>query len=280
MGCIPFTKQPCQFARPYDCGCDASPGGLALIVFVVNLMSRSAKKEGFGSERYLKLRYWLLRSPAWQSLPGRARALYIDIAMRYNGSNNGRISYSVREGAAALHVTKDSIGRTLKLLQERGFIVCTKVAYFTVKTTREASEWRLTEYDDDLTHQHAAKSFMSWQPGEPDTNEGLRFRRRSDRRDRTVRPQGPHGPTRRTINPKIRPNGPVTGTVEAINPVPTVRSEGHLYLPGTGYELAERLRWSIPSFRELTDRQELRVARSDIAIAEIAARRRKLQAAH
>jgi hypothetical protein len=253
---------------------------LALIVFVVNLMSRSAKKEGFGSERYLKLRYWLLRSPAWQSLPGRARALYIDIAMRYNGSNNGRISYSVREGAAALHVTKDSIGRTLKLLQERGFIVCTKVAYFTVKTTREASEWRLTEYDDDLTHQHAAKSFMSWQPGEPDTNEGLRFRRRSDRRDRTVRPQGPHGPTRRTINPKIRPNGPVTGTVEAINPVPTVRSEGHLYLPGTGYELAERLRWSIPSFRELTDRQELRVARSDIAIAEIAARRRKLQAAH
>jgi hypothetical protein len=238
MGCIPITKEVRQFTPPDDCGYDTSPSGLALTVFVVNLMGRSAKQKGFGSERYLKLRYWLLRSPAWQSLPGLARALYIDIAMRYNGSNNGRISYSVREGAAALGVTKDTIGRALKLLQERGFIVCTKVAHFTVKTTRDASEWRVTEYDDDVIHQHATKNFMSWQPREPNTNEGIRFRKRSDRRDRTVRPQGPHGPTRRTINPETRPNGLVTRTVEAKNPSPTVRSEGPLYLPGTGCELA------------------------------------------
>ena len=277
MGCIPITKQARQLTPPDDCSYDTSPSGLALIVLVVNLMGRSAKQKG--SERYLKLRYWLLRSPAWQSLPGLARALYIDIAMRYNGSNNGRMSYSVREGAAALNVTKDTIARALKLLQERGFIVCTKVAHFTVKTTRDASEWRLTEYDDDVIHQHATKNFMSWQPREPDTNEGIQFRKRYDRRDRTVRPQGSHGPIRRTINPKNRPNGPITGTVEAQNPVPAVRSEGHLYLPGTGYELAERLQWSTPSFRELTDIQELRAARSAIAIAEMAARRRNLLAA-
>jgi hypothetical protein len=137
-----------------------------------DVVNRSAKNRGLSHERYVKLRYWLLRSPAWQGLPGLARALYIDIAMRYNGSNNGRISYSVREGAAALNVTKDTIARAVKLLQERGFIVCTKVAHFTVKTTRDASEWRVTEYDDDVIHQHATKNFMSWQPGEPDTNEG------------------------------------------------------------------------------------------------------------
>jgi hypothetical protein len=79
---------------------------------------RAAKNRGFGHERYLKLRYWLLTSPAWQNLPGLSRALYLDIAMRYNGSNNGRISYSVREGAAALGVTKDTIGR----VKERRFV--------------------------------------------------------------------------------------------------------------------------------------------------------------
>jgi hypothetical protein len=243
-------------------------------------VNRSTKNRSFTHERYVKLRYWLLRSASWKSLPALPRALYLDIVMRYNGSNNGRISYSVREGAAALSVTKDTIARALKLLQERGFIVCTKVAYFTVKTTREASEWRLTEYDDDVIHQHATKNFMSWQPPEPDTNEKIQFRKRSDRRDRTVRLQGPHGPTRRTVKRKFRPNGPITGTVEVQNPASTVRSEGHLYLPGTGCELGGRLRWSTPSVRELTDRQELRAARSAIAIAEIAARRRNLQGAY
>ena len=149
------------------------------------------KRNGGGHERYVKLRYWLLNSPAWKSLPSLPRALYLDILTRYNGSNNGRISYSVREGAASLHVTKDTVSRGLKLLQTRGFIVCTKVGYFTVKTTRDASEWRLTEYEDDVIHQRATKNFMSWQPPEPDTNEKIRFRKRSDQKDRTVRLEGP-----------------------------------------------------------------------------------------
>ena len=53
MGCIPITKQARQLTPPDDCSYDTSPSGLALIVFVVNLMGRSAKQKG--SERYLKL---------------------------------------------------------------------------------------------------------------------------------------------------------------------------------------------------------------------------------
>jgi hypothetical protein len=60
----------------------------------------SAKGKGRDrQERYVKLRYWLLNSQAWNSLSGNARALYVELAQRYNGSNNGRIPYSVREAA-------------------------------------------------------------------------------------------------------------------------------------------------------------------------------------
>jgi DNA-binding transcriptional MocR family regulator len=117
-------------------------------------------------ERFLALRFWLLKSPAWRSLPSNARAIYIEIAARYYGTNNGRISYSVRQAAEALHISKPTACRMLKLLQERGFIVCTKRGAFSRKTVREASEWRLTEHNSDYPVAHATKEFMSWKPQE------------------------------------------------------------------------------------------------------------------
>src|SRR6516162_7111654 len=74
------------------------------------------------SERYVKLRYWLLDSIAWKSLPAAARALYLEIAKRYNGSNNGRIPYSVREAVKAVHISATTASRMLRILQDRGFI--------------------------------------------------------------------------------------------------------------------------------------------------------------
>jgi hypothetical protein len=75
------------------------------------------KNKGTGkSERYVSLRYWMLQSPAWQSLPGGARALYIEMAQRYNGSNNGRIPYSVRE---AVHRSTSAI-----ILEAIGSVSC------------------------------------------------------------------------------------------------------------------------------------------------------------
>ena len=36
----------------------------------------TTKSKGKGKERYVMLRYWLLKSQAWNSLSGNARALY------------------------------------------------------------------------------------------------------------------------------------------------------------------------------------------------------------
>jgi hypothetical protein len=79
-------------------------------------------------ERYVKLRYWLLDSRAWNSLPGNAHSLYVRIVQRYRGNNNGQVPYSVREAAQALHVNKATASRLFKLLEDRGFPCGRRVA--------------------------------------------------------------------------------------------------------------------------------------------------------
>src|SRR5262249_61348945 len=68
-------------------------------------MSKRYRDQG---ERYVQLRFWLLNSPAWQSLPPAARALYIEMVKRYNGSNNGRIFMAVRDAAELICVSKNT----------------------------------------------------------------------------------------------------------------------------------------------------------------------------
>jgi hypothetical protein len=159
-----------------------------------------------GKERYLMLRYWLLKSQAWNSLSGNARALYVELAQRYNGSNNGRIPYSVRDGVT-LHISHHTVSHLLGILQDRGFIVCTRKGYFSVKTTRDASEWRLTEYDCDHPVAHATKDFMRWQLPEDADLDALnrqpshhrKFRTRRPPRDRTEAPARPYGGPSETV---------------------------------------------------------------------------------
>jgi DNA-binding MarR family transcriptional regulator len=198
-------------------------------------MSKAKLRRG-GGGRFLSLRYWMLRSPAWKSLPGMARALYLELAERYNGSNNGRISYAVREGTEALHISKSTAKQLLDILIDRGFIVRTKRGAFSLKTTREASEWMLTEYDCDAPFQHATKDFMRWAPPETEinNNNNLKSKTRFAHSTRTVRPAYPYGSATVPVVPKNGPDGSATVPVEAQNQTLTVRPEVHLQLPGSG----------------------------------------------
>jgi hypothetical protein len=124
-------------------------------------------------QRFIMLRHTLVLSTTWRSLPANARAVYVDMAARYNGRNNGRIPYSARDGAEALQVSKDTAWRALKLLEDRALIICRRRGSFDLKTKEtQASEWEFTEYSC----------------GEEQTEAAL------------VRPVGPVGPTHRTGN--------------------------------------------------------------------------------
>jgi len=99
------------------------------------------------SKYYLKLTDNLLRSPAWESLSVVERALYVDVAGKFKGHNNGRIPYSIGDGAKALRISRRTTRRALKLLQKLGLLVRTKHGYFDPRTEQvKASEWYLPEY--------------------------------------------------------------------------------------------------------------------------------------
>lgn len=140
--------------------------------------------------RHVRLYHWLMQSPAWHSLSISQRCIYIEIASRYGGvnSNNGKIHYSVREAADELRIGKSKAAFDLQVLQERGFIVATTKGAFNVKLKR-ATEWRLTEFPCDVTHQMPTKDFMKWLPE-------IHFTVRSQ--TPTVPTSGPNGTHQRT----------------------------------------------------------------------------------
>lgn len=103
----------------------------------------------------------MMNTAAWRSLTPSQRSIYIEIAARYTGINNGYISLSVREAAALCHINKDTASRALKVLQERGFIEISAEGAFGHKK-RHATEWRLTIEDCDRSNTVAKKTFANW----------------------------------------------------------------------------------------------------------------------
>lgn len=129
-------------------------------------MGKLREATGGGSEkkdRYVRLRHWMMLTEAWRDLRPGPRAAYIELASRYNGGNNGSIPYSLDEFKKALHIGKTTAGRFLEVLEDHGFVVCTKRGHFDRKI-RHASEWLLTEHPDDRGSGSpiASKDFARW----------------------------------------------------------------------------------------------------------------------
>jgi hypothetical protein len=112
-----------------------------------------------GAERYVALHHYLLGSPAWLGLTVAARAVYVEVAKLYNGSNNGRLALSVRDATARCNIARDTASRAFRELVDAGFLEETRHGGLSRKT-RIASEWRMTAYYCDLTGSMACKTFL------------------------------------------------------------------------------------------------------------------------
>jgi hypothetical protein len=161
--------------------------------------------------RYVMLFHWMLDSAAWKDLDAVARAIYVEVQKRYNGSNNGRIGYSARQAALDLKVSKDTAARGLRSLEAHGFIVIEKRGAFHCKI-RHASEYRLTIYDSDIATDYAdklaTKDCMSWRPEIQNSVPVV---------IPSVPVVVPIGPRSRTVSSKNNLHGPRSRTVRAKN---------------------------------------------------------------
>jgi hypothetical protein len=172
---------------------------------------QSAEKK----DRYFGLHHYMLKTDAWKALSAAARAVYIQIGLRYDGFNNGRISFSVRDAASECGLAKDTASRAFKELVDLGFIEETRHGSLSRKT-RIASEWRLTAFKCDLTGSLKTCLFMQ---------RGAQAR---DHRQSRSRPQASGG--RRVslsqTTPRASPECPKRRPIEPIFGGPPVPNDG------------------------------------------------------
>ena len=111
-------------------------------------------------ERFVRVTEGMRETQAWRSLNGNARATYLELARLYRGNNNGRIGLSARQVASVIPISISTAARALMLLEERGFIVAEAKGRFDRK--RQATRWRLTEFDCNVNGEPASRDFETW----------------------------------------------------------------------------------------------------------------------
>ena len=117
------------------------------------LSTRSQK-----NKRFVAFDYPLLETAAFKYLNGGAFKLLALVKKRYNGLNNGHISFSVREGRDLLGCSVNTISRYFDELVDKGFLKVKEKGSFSYKK-RHASTWIITS--DEYNHQKS-RDFKYW----------------------------------------------------------------------------------------------------------------------
>jgi hypothetical protein len=79
-------------------------------------MTRRKKK----SPPFVMLPKEMIRSKAWQKLKHYSIRAYIEIALKYNGSNKDNLSFTYREASRIMH--RNTYGKAITQLVEHGLI--------------------------------------------------------------------------------------------------------------------------------------------------------------
>lgn len=109
--------------------------------------------------RFIKLDYYLIFSEAFKEVSGGAFKLYLKVRERYNGLNNGTLSFSVREASEKLGITPTTGSKYFRELVEKGFLKIKQKGSYNLKS-RHATLWIITA--ERYNNKAASNDFMSW----------------------------------------------------------------------------------------------------------------------
>lgn len=125
----------------------------------------SGRHKRKGGPPFVQVHHWIMGTAAWRDLDPVARALYFELKLFYNGTNNGTIGLSVRQAGEVLGMSSATASRAFQRLIDHGFIVATtKGIPGTGSGYHHATEWLLTEAYDDRNGRSARKDFTAWRP--------------------------------------------------------------------------------------------------------------------
>ena len=117
------------------------------------LSARSQKHK-----RFVLFDYEQIESQAFRYLTGGALKLLIMVRKRFNGINNGKISFSVREGRDLLGYSMNTVARYFDELVDKGFLRIREKGSFSYKK-RHATTWIIT--CEEYNHQKS-RDFKHW----------------------------------------------------------------------------------------------------------------------
>jgi len=83
----------------------------------------------------------MIKSLAYQSLTPQAKVLMTLLQVHWR--NDKVVDYGVREAAEKIPCSEKTVSKAFNQLQERGFITCMELAFFSSRTESKSRSWRL-----------------------------------------------------------------------------------------------------------------------------------------
>ena len=116
-------------------------------------------------EAHVRLYWYELRTPAWQTLSPDARALLIELRSLYQPLQYGLVFLSVRKAMSRLGIGQRRAQAAFAALIDRCWITVETPGGFSLKT-RHATSFRLENEPNASPGAVATKRYMRWQPNE------------------------------------------------------------------------------------------------------------------